>query len=146
MKIGELSELTGLPASRIRFYERIGLLKLVKRNSNGYRSYPVEAASVLVMIARAQKVGFSLDELRVLVPSDMAQWDSNALIASIRGKLEEIEVLQRNLEENKAQMLSILASIETRPDNVNCEDNAKQIMSRFGLGIPLPVLTPGESE
>ncbi len=31
MKIGELAERTGLATSRIRFYERIGLLKSVER-------------------------------------------------------------------------------------------------------------------
>jgi len=31
MKIGELAQRTGLAASRIRFYESIGLLKLVER-------------------------------------------------------------------------------------------------------------------
>ena len=31
MKIGELAERTGLTPSRIRFYERIGLLTLVER-------------------------------------------------------------------------------------------------------------------
>ena len=39
MKIGELAGRTGLAASRIRFYERIGLLKAVERQANGYRSY-----------------------------------------------------------------------------------------------------------
>lgn len=42
MKIGELAKRSGLAASRIRFYEKIGLLKTVKRSANGYRSYPPE--------------------------------------------------------------------------------------------------------
>lgn len=36
MKIGELAQQTGLTTSKIRFYERIGLLKTVDRRSNGY--------------------------------------------------------------------------------------------------------------
>ncbi len=43
MKIGELAERTGLATSRIRFYERIGLLKAARRQANGYRSYPDDA-------------------------------------------------------------------------------------------------------
>ncbi|WP_081943015.1 MerR family DNA-binding transcriptional regulator [Cedecea neteri] len=35
MNIGELARMTGLNASRIRFYERVGLLKAIKRQSNG---------------------------------------------------------------------------------------------------------------
>ena len=36
MRIGELAQRSGLAPSRIRFYERIGLLKLVQRRANGY--------------------------------------------------------------------------------------------------------------
>lgn len=39
MKIGELAERTGLNPSRIRFYESIGLLKMVGRQANGYRRW-----------------------------------------------------------------------------------------------------------
>ena len=34
MKIGELAQRTGLAASRIRFYERIGLLGVAQRQAN----------------------------------------------------------------------------------------------------------------
>ncbi|WP_443111535.1 MerR family DNA-binding transcriptional regulator [Burkholderia sp. FERM BP-3421] len=43
MKIGELAERTGLTPSRIRFYERIGLLTAVERQTNGYRAYSSDA-------------------------------------------------------------------------------------------------------
>lgn len=74
MKIGELAERTGLTPSRIRFYERIGLLTLVAREANGYRSYPQEAVTVLDLITAAQKADFSLDEIRMLIPAGLAQW------------------------------------------------------------------------
>ena len=73
MKIGELAALTGLNPSRIRFYESIGLLKMVERQANGYRRYPPEAVLVLNLITTAQKAGFSLDELRGLLPDDLSQ-------------------------------------------------------------------------
>ncbi|WP_375145378.1 MerR family DNA-binding transcriptional regulator [Vibrio parahaemolyticus] len=38
MKIGELAQKTGLAPSRIRFYERIGLLKTVTRKPMGTAS------------------------------------------------------------------------------------------------------------
>ena len=37
MKIGELSRLTGLATSAIRFYEASGLLPSAERGANGYR-------------------------------------------------------------------------------------------------------------
>ena len=67
MKIGELAQRTGLAASRIRFYESIGLLKLVQRQANGYRSYPEEAVLVLNLITTAQQAGFSADDAEQVV-------------------------------------------------------------------------------
>ena len=84
MKIGELSERTGLTPSRIRFYERIGLLKAVQRQPNGYRTYPTEAVLVLDLVATAQKAGFSLDEIGMLLPPDPTQWQHGKLLETLR--------------------------------------------------------------
>lgn len=39
MKIGELSQATGVEVETIRYYERSGLLQGPERLANGYRSY-----------------------------------------------------------------------------------------------------------
>ncbi len=54
MRIGELARLSGLTASRIRFYEAAGLILAVERQANGYRDYPPEAVWILEIIASAQ--------------------------------------------------------------------------------------------
>ncbi|WP_017403647.1 MULTISPECIES: MerR family transcriptional regulator, partial [Brucella] len=97
MKIGELAKRSGLAASRIRFYESIGLLKTVDRRSNGYRTYPEEAVLVLHLIATAQKAGFSLDEIRTLLPPDLDNWEHDALIEVLRRKVADIEALEARL-------------------------------------------------
>jgi DNA-binding transcriptional MerR regulator len=74
MKIGELSKRSGLTASRIRFYESSGLIKSVDRKSNGYRDYGPEAVWILEIIAGAQGAGFSLDEIRHLLPVEGHTW------------------------------------------------------------------------
>eukprot|EP01030_Chromulinospumella_sphaerica_P010618 gene10618-10428_t len=63
MKIGELARQTGLAPSAIRFYEAQGLLKGVKRLSNGYRDYPPQTATLLSILNGAQRAGFTLDEI-----------------------------------------------------------------------------------
>ncbi len=90
MKIGELAQRSGLTASRIRFYESIGLLKLVQRQANGYRSYPQEAVLVLNLITTAQQAGFSLDELRTLLPQDLSQWQHGKLLDTLQAKVQDI--------------------------------------------------------
>lgn len=134
MKIGELSKRTGLATSKIRFYEDIGLLKLVNRSANGYRTYPPEAEVILNLISNGQKAGFSLDELRKLLPADLEHWQHNNLLDALHQKLADIEDLEKKLAENKQQLKIILAEIEAKPDDIDCADNAKRVISQIGLG------------
>lgn len=129
MNIGELAKRTGLTQSRIRFYEREGLLTTVERRPNGYRAYPNNAVLVLDLIATAQKAGFSLDEIRTLLPSDLADWKHDALIAALRSRVADIELLERRLAESKAQLAAVIAGIESKPDDLDCAANARRVLS-----------------
>lgn len=133
MKIGELAQRTGLASSRIRFYERIGLLKTVERQANGYRSYPADAELVLKLIMTGQRAGFSLDELRALLPGDLAQWEHGTLLDTLRRKVEDIEALQAQLAQGKAQLIELMAQIEAKPQDMTCVANAKRVLSQMRL-------------
>jgi Predicted transcriptional regulators len=134
MKIGELARRTGLTASRIRFYESLGLLPMVDRMPNGYRHYPKDAQLVLELIDTAQQAGFSLEEFRTLLPADLEKWDHAALVATLRRKLAEIAALQERLARSKSQLQVLLDDIESKPDDMTCADNAKRVLSRMLLG------------
>lgn len=131
MKIGELARRSGLSQSRIRFYESIGLLQLVDRRPNGYRSYPPDALVVLDLIATAQQAGFSLDEIRTLLPGDLDRWDHGALVPALRRKVEDIEALEARLTHSKAQLVALIADIEAKPDDLDCAANARLLLSRI---------------
>ncbi len=130
MNIGELAKRTGLAASRIRFYESRGLLKMAARGTNGYRVYPPEAALALALITTAQQAGFSLDEIRTLLPSGQGDWDQGALLAALRRKVAEIEALEAKLARNRAQLAAVIQDIEARPDDLDCSANASRVLSR----------------
>lgn len=136
MKIGELAQRTGLAASRIRFYESIGLLKLVERQANGYRSYPEQAVLVLNLITTAQQAGFSLDELRTLLPQDLTQWEHGKLLDTLQAKVKDIEALEQRLAQSKAHLLTLIDEIESKPDDIDCASNAKRVLSRMNLSEP----------
>ncbi|MFZ8169108.1 MerR family transcriptional regulator [Alteromonas macleodii] len=133
MKIGELSKRTGLATSKIRFYEDIGLLKLVNRSANGYRTYPPEAEVILNLISNGQKAGFSLDELRKLLPADLEHWQHDNLLDALHSKLADIEDLERKLAESKQQLKNILAEVEAKPGDIDCAENARRVISQIGL-------------
>lgn len=131
MRIGELAELSGLAASRIRFYESEGLIRAVRRKDNGYRDYAPEAVLVLEIIGTAQSAGFSLDQVRHLLPVGQEGWDHAELLKALRQKVIEIEALQRHLKQSRAQLLVAIASIENRPDGITCGENMKRVLGRL---------------
>ncbi len=63
MKISALAKSTGVTASKIRFLEKRGLIKSV-RLSNGYREYDHTSVEQIRVILSAQKLGFTLAEIR----------------------------------------------------------------------------------
>ncbi len=135
MNIGELARRTGLTASRIRFYESAGLLRTVTRQPNGYRRYPPEAMMALELITTAQQVGFSLDEIRSLLPSGPDRWDHDALLAALRRKVAEIEALETRLAHSKTQLMALMQDVRARPDDLDCVAGAQQVLARV-LGWP----------
>lgn len=131
MNIGALAKRTGLTNSRIRFYESVGLLKPAERRPNGYRTYAPDAVLALELIATAQKAGFSLDEIRALLPSDLGDWRHDALIEALHRKVADIEALQARLAKSKAQLIALIADIEAKPDDIDCAANARRVLSNI---------------
>jgi DNA-binding transcriptional MerR regulator len=68
VRISELAESAGVPASTVRYYERVGLLALPARTSSGYRDYGEDDAARLLFIARARRMGLSCEQITALVP------------------------------------------------------------------------------
>ena len=66
MTIGELAAESGMPASTIRYWERIGVLPKPLRVS-GQRRYAPDAVQRLAVLRLAQACGFHLDEMRHLL-------------------------------------------------------------------------------
>lgn len=68
MPIGEVAERARMSTSRIRFYESRGLLPEPER-AGGKRRYDEEVLRRLEIIDAAQRVGFTLEEIRDLLGS-----------------------------------------------------------------------------
>ncbi|MDP9877546.1 DNA-binding transcriptional MerR regulator [Variovorax boronicumulans] len=133
MRIGELAKRTGLATSRIRFYEKSGLINGIERKENGYREYGPEALWMLEIIASAQSAGFSLDEIRSLLPDAQDTWQHDALVDSLQRKVGEIEQLQARLAQNKAQLLMAIDSIKNRPEELACADRPLWVLNRLRM-------------
>ncbi|MGU7774522.1 MerR family transcriptional regulator [Burkholderia sp. MR1-5-21] len=131
MKIGELAKLSGLTASRIRFYEAEGLITAVERRTNGYRDYSEDAVWMLEIISSAQSAGFSLEQIRHLLPVGAGNWQHDGLVEALERKVAEIDAMQKRLKENKAQLLVAIDSIRNRPTELNCSERTRWVMDRL---------------
>jgi MerR family transcriptional regulator, mercuric resistance operon regulatory protein len=67
MKIGALAVQTGVHVETIRYYQHLGLMPKPARARGSVRRYGEEAAKRLRFIKRAQGLGFSLGEVKLLL-------------------------------------------------------------------------------
>ena len=109
MRISELADTAGVPASTVRYYERVGLMALPSRTASGYRDYDQEAAARLLFIARARRMGLSCEQITSLVPI----WaGTNCGAAQDRvGRL--IEEKQAEIAERVAELQQFSAQLDT---------------------------------
>jgi MerR family transcriptional regulator, copper efflux regulator len=73
MRISQLAERGGIPATTLRFYESAGLLT-AGRTPSGYRSYDEDAVQRLAFIGAAKHLGLPLEEIAEL----LAVWGAGA--------------------------------------------------------------------
>jgi len=67
IKIGRLAERTGVHYETVRYYQRLGLMPTPERDYGTVRRYGEDAVSRLRFIKRAQALGFSLEEIKLLL-------------------------------------------------------------------------------
>jgi DNA-binding transcriptional MerR regulator len=140
MRIGELARQTGLAPSKIRFYEAEGLIGAVDRKLNGYRQYSDRTKQVLELISLAQQAGFSLAEIRALVPQQgkvPGPGSHDRMLTGLRKKLAELEALQNKLTEACAGLKLVIQRIENTPPGGDCFENTEGVLKNF-RGKPRP--------
>ncbi len=109
MRIGELSRRTGISTSRIRFYEKHDVLPKPVRGENGYRTYPDTAVKILELIDGAQRLGFSLSEIRTGLSEAAPNLPSHAAMAkALRGKLAHIDQHMKEVRARRRQIVKLL--------------------------------------
>jgi DNA-binding transcriptional MerR regulator len=123
MKIGELANRSGLPASTIRYYEREGLLPKAQRGANGYRVYQDRALERLELIQLGQNLGFSLDAIRTVVA---LQGDAlkDALLDKLETRLEEIDRLRTILDTQRSSVLDAKERVQAAIARGECRVQA----------------------
>ncbi len=85
LTIGQVARAAGVGVETVRFYERQGVLAPPPRTGSGYRQYAAAAVERLRFVRRAQRLGFTLREVKEL----LALWeDPDAGRADVRAKTQ----------------------------------------------------------
>ena len=103
--IKDMSELTGLPASTLRYYDKQGLLPNLKRDGNNIRIFTDEDYAQLRLIDCLKRSGLSIKDIRKFIDMDGKE---GALPARLEIFRKRREILKQELENLK----SILGVIE----------------------------------
>lgn len=91
-RIGEVVAELGISADTLRYYEKIKLMPQVQRNGARVRFYTDKNLSRLRFIKRAQKMGFSLEEIAQLLGFRENPQQAKPKVRELAyQKLEEIE-------------------------------------------------------
>lgn len=116
MRIGELARRTGLSISRIRFYEARTLLPPAPREANGYRSYSEEAVAALRFVDQAQRLGFTLAEIKRALPTPYSTLPSDLkIVEALSEKRAELDRLIEAATMKKQAINALLAELKSCP-------------------------------
>ena len=97
MRIGEVAAQSGFTASSIRYYESVQVLPEPERSA-GQRCYDAGVLRQLAAIDVAQRAGFSLEEIRLLLSADETEGAAAQLQELASRKLDDVEALIEHAE------------------------------------------------
>ena len=115
MKIGDIANAAGVTTSRIRFYEKRGIIAPAPRRGNGYRDYPEELIAILRFIEQAQGLGFSLKEIASVKIADGPHPIScEEAVRMLSAKLGAVDALIREAQDRKRRITALIADLQGR--------------------------------
>lgn len=127
LTIGQLARQLNLPTSTLRYYEEQGLLFPAGRTQAGYRLYDPSAERTLRFIRRAQRLGFSLADIRTL----LQVWQAGSLDDETVTGLAEARFL--DLERRLTEILVLRHEMELLMSDL--QERRAQAAGGFGLSL-----------
>ncbi len=106
MTIGQVAKAAGVAATTLRYYEREGLLLPTSRSGAGYRLYEADVAERLQFIRSAKAVGFSLEDIRLLLElqTDNRKSRQSKVQTVLEARLKEVDQKLKDLKRVRAAL------------------------------------------
>lgn len=112
---GKFAKLANVSERTLRYYDKIGLLKPSKTESNGYRKYAKEDLRKLQKIILLKKLGFPLEEITIMLLESDTSWieSLNMQISLVDQKIRYFA----SLKDTMKKMISIVSEDEMSLEN-----------------------------
>ena len=109
LKIGEVSQASGIGIEALRFYERSGLLGKPARTASGYRVYDQSVIDRLAFIKKAQTLGFSLEEIKKIIrDAQSGASPCDEVREIVRRRLSELDERMREMRGYRKELARTL--------------------------------------
>lgn len=119
MTVNELARAAGVPAAKVRYYARRGLLPARREPGNGYRSFDAAALTRLRFITGGRALGFSLKALsRSLAQADAGRSPCPQVRSLLDERIAAVAAQRQALEREQARLNAIVAQWAALPDGV----------------------------
>ncbi|MEO7108272.1 MAG: heavy metal-responsive transcriptional regulator [Rhodoferax sp.] len=117
MNISQLAKASDVSTDTVRYYEKQGLIAAPTRQINGYRAYTEAHVESMRFVRGAQSLGFSLTEIRAILPQFAAgQFGRADIEQQLNAKMAEIDAHIRQLQTLKKELKATFASLTCAPD------------------------------
>ena len=122
MRIGELSERSGLPTKTIRYWEQSGLVAEPARTGSGYRDYHDDTLAVLRFVRSAQAAGFTVAEIAQIIDiRSRGEAPCEHVTTLIERHLADIDQRMTELRQVRTQLRALAANADAL-DPASCTD------------------------
>ncbi|MGH7745381.1 MAG: MerR family DNA-binding protein [Candidatus Dormibacteria bacterium] len=111
MRSSQVAAEAGVNVQTLRYYERRGLLPEPERLDSGYRAYGPDAVRVVQFVRRAQRLGFTLEEIDTLL--DLSAGGPRSCDAARALATDKVAQLDEKLASITAMRDSLLRLIDT---------------------------------
>lgn len=108
MRSGQLAAAAGVNLQTLRYYERRGLLPEPDRSLGGHRDYGEEAVTVLRIVKAAQRLGFTLEEIKDLLAVGSHRGPRPGLRERAREKLADVDARITALQAMRADLVDVI--------------------------------------
>lgn len=119
LTIGKLAKAAGVGVETVRYYHRCGLLPVPERTYGAIRQYSPQSLQRLHFIRRAQSLGFSLDEVRVLLRQNDGGSCSTARSLAEQ-KLSLVEARLKDLGRLRAELKNLIGQCHANDSEASC--------------------------